>query len=56
MLDANILKSKLSETYLYPSRISYKLSLKDKALSEDVKLGDIETLCDGSVLYFKDLG
>jgi hypothetical protein len=44
------------ESYLYPSRISYKLSLKDKALSDDVKIGDIETLTDGSVFYFKDLG
>ena len=44
------------ETYLYPSRICYKLSLKDKALTDDVKIGDIETLTDGSVLYFKDLG
>eukprot|EP00116_Pleurobrachia_bachei_P010097 sb/3470359/ len=34
----------------------YKLSLKDKALSEDAKIGDFETFCDGSVLYFKDLG
>lgn len=46
----------LAESYLYPSRISYKLSLKDKALAEDVKIGDIETLTDGSVFYFKDLG
>ena len=46
----------LSEPYLYPSRICYKLSLKDKAMSDDVKIGDIETLTDGSVFYFKDLG
>ncbi|KAL5254970.1 hypothetical protein ACHWQZ_G014429 [Mnemiopsis leidyi] len=44
------------KTYLYPSRICYKLSLKEKALSDDVKIGELETLTDGSVFYFKDLG
>jgi len=44
------------KSYLYPTRMMYKLSLKDKALSEDAKIGDFETFCDGSVLYFKDLG
>lgn len=43
-------------TRLYPSRVCYKLSLKEKVLGEEVKIGDIDTLTDGSVLYFKDLG
>jgi len=42
--------------YLYPTRISYKISLKDKPLSDDAKIGDFEQFTDGSVLYFKDLG
>lgn len=41
---------------LYPSRISYKVSPKEKTLGDSVTIGELETFTDGSVLYFKDLG
>lgn len=44
------------KSYLYPTRICYKTSLKEKPLGDEVKIADLETFTDGSVLYFKDLG